>query len=490
MTFLIDTSVKFSKTFISGQKLFETINKTRPGNFDKDFSDWQNNFSSFKKRLLWTNKITKNYFASKYKFEKYLNLIEKITIILPDILGKGGRKTYFVLLQNNMELRPSGGFMGSYAKLKFENGILNDILIQDIYVPDGQIIGHVDPPWPIQEAFKQGWWRLRDANWDPDFPSAAKVIDWFFQKGKEEKADGIFAVNLITAKKILKIIGPLFLIDYNQTVDSENLYQVIQSYSEINFFPGSTQKRDILSAVGRAFFEEIKRLKPKEILEILKIVYQGLEERQILLAFFDNYLAKTFKELGWDGSMKQLKPSTENLFSDYTYIVEANLGANKANCCVEREVYQNVDFSKNGILAKKIKIHFKNIGNFRQGIPPFFWGGDYNNFLRIFYPNGFEIKKVSIDEIEVPKEKISREEKINLGIKGIGFFVNIPVQKERKIEINFEISYGGVPKYYNLFIQKQPGIEATKFMLKLINQKEEKIVEKEIFKDEEINLKN
>ncbi|KKU67917.1 MAG: hypothetical protein UX92_C0027G0013 [Candidatus Amesbacteria bacterium GW2011_GWA1_47_20] len=77
-----------------------------------------------------------------------------------------GDKTYIVLLQNNTELRPSGGFMGSFVKLKTQNSKLKTLEVEDIYQPDGQVVGYVEPPAPIKKAFPFGSWKLRDANWD------------------------------------------------------------------------------------------------------------------------------------------------------------------------------------------------------------------------------------------------------------------------------------------------------------------------------------
>ncbi|MDP1743836.1 MAG: DUF4012 domain-containing protein, partial [Candidatus Amesbacteria bacterium] len=51
---------------------------------------------------------------------------------LPKILNKD----YVVLLQNNTELRATGGFMGSYARLRFRNGTLQSTKFEDIYEPD------------------------------------------------------------------------------------------------------------------------------------------------------------------------------------------------------------------------------------------------------------------------------------------------------------------------------------------------------------------
>jgi len=468
--FLLETGIRFKEAIISGKKLFYDVVDNQPKNFEKNYSLWTKNLLLFKKRILGIDKFTKNYLDKKYQLKKHLDLIEKVTLVLPDIFAKDGEKIYYVLLQNNMELRPSGGFMGSYAKMKFKDGGLNDVFVQDIYVPDGQIIGHVDPPLPIQEAFKQGWWKLRDANWDPDFPTAAKIIDWFFQKGNEEKADGIIAINLTTVKKVLKVIGPLFLVDYNQTVDSESFYQIIQSHSEIGFFPGSTQKKDILTAVDRAFFEKIKNLKQKETLKILQIAYQDLEERQILVSFFDNYLAKTFQKFGWDGSMKKLEPSTEALINDYFYLVEANLGANKANCCIERKISHEVDFSQFGLIKEKVKINFKNTGKYKEGIPPFFWGGTYNNYLRFYFPDVAKVGKVFIESEEVKPAKILAERKEDLGLQGIGFFVQVPAQSQKTVEINYEIprqNFSQIEKLvYKLTIQKQPGIDFFPYYFK------------------------
>src|SRR4030042_5849513 len=89
-------------------------------------------------------------------------------------------RTFLILLQNNQELRPTGGFMGSYAILKTQDFKLKDLKVEDIYETDGKVSAHINPPAPIQEAFHLGTWRLRDANWDPNFKSTAETLDWIF----------------------------------------------------------------------------------------------------------------------------------------------------------------------------------------------------------------------------------------------------------------------------------------------------------------------
>jgi hypothetical protein len=377
--------------------------------------------------------------------------------------------------------------------LKFKNGGLAEVLIQDIYVPDGQISGHVEPPWPIQEAFKQGFWKLRDANWDPDFPQASKTIDWFFQKGNEEKSDGIIAVNLLTVQKILKVLGSFYLVDYRQNIDEENLYQVVQYHTQADFFPGSTQKKNILSALGWVLLERIKEVNQKDVLKILPILYQDLEEKQILVSFNEPHLAAVFGKLGWDGAMGRLEPSAENFFNDYLFLVEANLGVNKANCCVARRVRQEVFLSNEGTVKEKLKIDYQNSSQFEQAKPPESFGGSYSNFLRVYLPVSSKLISVRVGDEKIDKEKILFEKKENLGLQGIGFFVKVPPVSTKSVEINYESPFlvllPGEKYVYHLTIQKQSGIESYPYSLLVTTNHDTGggyQIERGIFKDEKI----
>jgi len=56
-----------------------------------------------------------------------------------------------VLLQNENELRASGGFIGSYGILTINDGKWQDLEINDVYQADGQLKGHVEPPAEIKK---------------------------------------------------------------------------------------------------------------------------------------------------------------------------------------------------------------------------------------------------------------------------------------------------------------------------------------------------
>ena len=441
------------------KKLISVILNNETGSFKDTYSKWNKHSGFFLK-------IVKPVISGAG-----LDLWETAAKNLPEILGYNGKKVYFVLLQNNTELRPTGGFLGSYAKLSFNNGALKDIVVQDIYIPDGQLKGHVDPPIPIQLAFRQGWFKLRDANWDPDFPTSAKVISWFFEKGNEEKQDGIIAINLELLKDILKITGPLYLPDYKLTVDENNFYQVAQANSEADFFPGSTQKTNILSALSEVIFVKLKNFNSEDLVKLAKIFYKNLNTRQILVNFEDKKINVFFQKLNWGGSLKKVVLEKDKI-NDYLYTVEANLGANKANKYVSREIKQEIDFSEKGRAKERIKIVFKNTGTYFTPVKPFYLGVDYLNYLRLYLPKTAEKIIVKVEQDVLDKKNIFVEQKEEFNLKGIGFFITIPVLSQKSVDISyelpFEISETGRKIPYAIMIQKQPGINSLPYSLILI----------------------
>lgn len=167
------------------------------------------------------------------------------------LIGSHQPTSYIVLLQNDTEIRPNGGFTGSYAKITASckiHQLINPLSclkleFQDIYVPNGQLKSYVKPPSPIQTAFGHGTWQLANADWDPHFPSSAISIRWFFTKGGETNPDILATLSLTDIKKLASIIGPFRVDALNVTVTPDNLYQLLQNQAEFNFFPGSTQKK-------------------------------------------------------------------------------------------------------------------------------------------------------------------------------------------------------------------------------------------------------
>lgn len=477
------------ETIKTSKKFYRAVLNDQTADIKSDYNKLLQLNDKWQKRIIFINKISGGRLLSSLNLNELLTNFNKILPFIPQILSFDGEKTYFVLLQNNMELRPTGGFMGSYAKLKFKDGGLSDVQFQDIYVPDGQIQGHVDPPSPIEKAFGNGTYKLRDSNFNPDFTQSAKTISWFFEKGGEVKPDAIIAVNLNPLKDLLEIIGPLELSDYRQTVDKSNFYQVVQSQSETDFFPGSIQKASVINTIGKAFLWKIKNIDGSNETPLLKTLMNNLDQKEILLYFEDENIQKIISGMNWDGKIPKMVAGNNRELNDYLYLVEANLGANKANLYVSREIKHVVDFTQKQFVKENLTIDYENTGKYYTPIKPDFFGGDYINYLRIFIPGSSTNIKVQFDGKEISAKEIDSEEIDSLNLRSIGFFVKIPYSSKKTVNISYEIPLSSKPNNYNLNYQKQPGIAGIPFQIKVIKKESTETKEGVLIKDQQFRFK-
>ena len=383
-----------------------------------------------------------------------LGVIEGIEIrnLVMKLLGYEGRQHYVVLLQNNMELWPTGGYMGSYAEFWTESGAIKDLKIEAIDVPSGQIKGYVAAPDPIVKYTHQGGtpgWRLRESNWEPDFPKASREIEWFFTEGGLEPIDTMVATNLIPIVEVLRVIGPITLLDYGVTVTADNFYQETQARVEMGFFDGSTQKRDFLGYLGRLMVEKIKNGNVN-YLKLGQILINSLETKQIMIATKDATMGAWLKEKNWDGSLWPMANE------DYVYVNEANLGINKTNCCIEREFNDEIEIATEAPQIKhQLMLKFVN-RNPGTPKPPEAWGGGYQVYIRVYLPPNSEVGGITGLDREVRADSIIVEQREGKTI--VGFLGEIGGGESGRYQLIYWVPTKSTKEPYELRIQKQSGV--------------------------------
>jgi hypothetical protein len=387
---------------------------------------------------------------------------ERAVDLLPEILGTdGGKRDFMVLLQNESELRASGGFIGSWAILSFEGGKLTNFDIQDIYQADGQLKGHVEPPLPIKNFLGEASWYMRDANYQADFPSAAKDIQWFLNKETGRTVDGVIGVDLAVARAILGVTGEVYVPDFKENITKDNIYEQAEFYAETNSFPGSTQKASFLGSLGKQLFGQIQSLSPEKKLELARAVLEMLQENEIQLALNDKTAARVAADLSWDGAMYDGKCTQNNCFADYLYVVESNFGVNKANYFLNRNMDLEVDISPTAV-GRVLKINYQNTA--KNNTWP---GGDYKDYLRIYIPQTTNLAEVSITDNNGVKTVVSGSD-LSIALVGdrkeIGFLATVPVGEKRTVEVSYsdQIDLSKATSFSYLdYVQKQPGFGET-----------------------------
>ncbi|MDD4937912.1 MAG: DUF4012 domain-containing protein [Candidatus Shapirobacteria bacterium] len=456
------------------------------GIFEGKEIDWEVDLKSIKNNLMDLNdrlgvlqaRLTGDlsWLPSKWKMEVQKQTEDLVSIkkqigfgieaidILPEFLGLDDKtRKYLVLFQNESELRATGGFIGSYGILSFQKGKLVDLEIKDIYEADGQLQGHVEPPVEIKNYLGEANWYMRDANWKADFVETSTDIQWFFKKETGNQVDGVIGIDLASAKSILGVIGEVYVPDFDEKINKDNLYEQAEFYAEKKFFPGSNQKASFLGGLGKQMFEEIKNLAMTKKIEMMGNLIDLLEKNEVQIALNNQESAKKMTDLGWSGEIYKGICGTENCVMDYLYVVESNLGVNKANYFLYRNIEQAVDIS-NGSLSRILKISYENTAKNTN------WpGGDYKNYVRIYLPKDINLSQVTVmDGLDTTIKKIYKGSDLRIrevdGKKEIGFLMTVPVTKKRIVEVRYtsNLDLGAKTKFsYINYIQKQPGSGET-----------------------------
>jgi hypothetical protein len=394
----------------------------------------------------------------------------------PDIFGFRGQKTYLILFQNNMELRPGGGFIGSYGILSVNKGKIIGFNIYDVYDADGQLKGHVEPPYPIRRYLPSLHWYLRDSNFNVDFSKGAIASAVFLNTEMRQTVDGVIGVDLSFVRNILNVVGPVKVTDYNQTVNADNFFQIAQAHAEKDFFPGSTQKKDFLRIFYNSLQAKVSEKKDIPYLSLLQAISESIYEKHILFAFNDSNEQAAFAINGWSSALVDERQTSDSTINDFIGISEANLGADKVNYYISRSVSQDVSIKNDGTIGEALTINFKNKAQTNSLL-----GGVYKNYLRFILPINADISKIQIDgkdqkvvpAITDPAVYEKKDftppdglevQKENQGQNTLyGFLVNIQPQESKSIRIEYVLPQKivlSLPEIsYNLKLFKQPGVD-------------------------------
>ncbi|MCX6724871.1 MAG: hypothetical protein NTV20_02110, partial [Candidatus Shapirobacteria bacterium] len=263
--------------------------------------------------------------------------------------------------------------------------------------------------------------------------------------------------------------GEIQLLDYQEKINADNFFERAEYYSEINFFPGSTQKQDFLGSVARVLFDKIKQGDEKIWFSLIKNLQPTFKSKDLLVWLKDDEANKILSDLGWGGEVKNGECRVENgkCLGDYLMVVEANVGVNKANYFVKRSFSHQVKIDQEGEVKETLRLDYQN-NSTSEAFP----AGRYKSYVRIYTPLKSELMAINIknplsgETIAVQDKEIKEEHDRQV----FGFLLEVPIQENRSVEITYRLSekVNSDEGQYQLLIQKQPGIEDQAFSFWII----------------------
>jgi len=429
--------------------------------------------------ILFKELEAQNYISEQFRkkiegYNRLITLFFNVQDTLPNIFLGEEKKKYLILFQNNMELRPGGGFIGSYGILTLNKGKIEKFSIHDVYEADGQLKGHIEPPYPIRRYLPSVHWYLRDSNFGMDFVSVASSASFFLYQETGQKVDGVIGIDVSFVKNLVSSIGPVYVPEYKETVRGDNFFIVTETHADKDSFPSSTQKKDFLTFLYKAIKNKISAQKNLPYLSVLKSISDSILEKHILFAFANPQIQKTFTANGLSSSLWDGRKIDNSIINDFVGISEANIGVNKANYFIGRSISYKVQLKDDGAILSKLSLSFKNDSTK--------WpGGDYKNYIRFILPKGALLSGITIDGksqkiVKAVTDFLVYESKNFIPPDGLevekteednktiyGFLSIVSSGKLKKIDIEYSLPqkiYPDAPLVsYDLKLFKQPGTE-------------------------------
>ena len=352
-------------------------------------------------------------------------------------------RTFLVLFQNNLEIRPGGGFLGSFGVVKIKNGQLEKIEVHDLSNFDARVPKGIEPFYPMKETLHITSLKMKDSNFSPDFATNAKKAEEFYYLGQgQEKFDGVIGIDANVLTSFLKATGPVAIPDYPGTYGDENAiltleYQVEKAYVD----QGITveNRKSIMSDLAQAILGKVSSMTLMEKWELAKIIQEDLNKKDIQLYFHNEALETSAVQSNWGGKVD------ETWANDYLMTVDANLGAYKSDYFIKRSLEYNLDLTKENPQAL-VSVKYEHTAEKRDWMTK-----EYVDYLRLYVPNGAWLDKVD----NASSEAVFGND---LGKKYFGVMVRVPLGEEKTIVFHYSLPKNFKADDYILKIQKQAGL--------------------------------
>ena len=405
------------------------------------------------------------------------------------LLGFDGPKTYLVLVQNNHELRATGGFISAVGRLTIEDGgvvELDFVDSYDLYRKDGEY-----PPAPqaMQQYMNIPVMLFRDTNWSPDFPTSAQLARTYYQQETGIDVDGVVSIDMHAVEKLVQALGPLRIAGADQTITGDNIVdfikkvwaQPLETDDEVDSEVSGdwwSQRKEFMPALAGAALQRLESGNV-DVVALAKAALISLDQRSIQVWLGGSTAAPLFAELGWDGG---LRPDDD---ADFLALVDTNMGYNKVNSVIQPTMRYEVTWPKGedepAVATATVEyLHPVNRSNQLCDQTPRY--GDtyddmvercYFDYVRLYVPAGSKLTDARGFELDSVTSRRSE----NGTQVFTGWFV-LPPGEKQTVSFTYELPPAIRQDDYRLVVQRQSGTTGLPLQINVDGATVDTLVEK------------
>ncbi len=300
-------------------------------------------------------------------FDEILPLAQdglKLAQVLPQMAGVDGLRRYLILAQNEDELRATGGFISGTGVVVVENGRILSLDFGDAYGVDDLAGKPYEeyPPQPLYELMQLDYFLFRDANYWPDFPTSAEKAMSLYEYGQDyPPLDGVVAIDQHFLELLLGGLGSAAIPELGLEVSADTLIEDLRASwrkgDDDNQEWWETRKA-FLGPFAAAIMQKLESgdlsdVKPKALLLNMSQAVRGKHLQIYMKAPAE---AAVLDEINWDGRLEN------NTGQDFLLVLDTNMGFNKANVYVKREIDYAVQLLADGTAVANLTINYTHTG--------------------------------------------------------------------------------------------------------------------------------
>ena len=220
--------------------------------------------------------------------------------------GGSAPKRYLFLSQNPDEVRPTGGFIGTYGVLTADAGRINLERYDSI---ESWTLARPEVRVPAEQAGSPFRFRnpplartLANVNSGPDWPTAARLAAQLWERGGEAPVDGVISFTPGFLGRILAVTGPVTIPSYGETVTAANLNERLDFQTHQAPPPPGSDRKDFVAILAETVMQRLLQAPSSQWEQLGRAMGQAFDAREAVAWSKDPQVAEALATRAWDGA--------------------------------------------------------------------------------------------------------------------------------------------------------------------------------------------
>ena len=206
-----------------------------------------------------------------YELTRLLQNADLAARLAPLMMGADGPRAYFMGFQTNAEARGTGGLLGGFGILRFDNGKATvDTLAPNTELSQASAAIDLGADFAQQYGFTNPFTDFRNSNQSSHFPYAAQIWQSMWTQQSGMAVDGVIAIDPVALSYVLDATGPVTMPD-GEVVTKDNVVELTESTSYQRFPTDQVARKQYLQDIATAVVKKMTgRIEsPRKLLDAL-----------------------------------------------------------------------------------------------------------------------------------------------------------------------------------------------------------------------------